>query len=104
MDGAISEDGEICFPVASVDNVVADNVTHIKLDGEGATEEALRGASQAISTNRPKTAIALYHRATDLRHIPAQIETLADVTPTAFATTHTLSTLYRFPDDFHHGH
>lgn len=76
MDGAISEDGEICVPVVSVDDFVADNVTHIKLDVEGAEEEALRGASRTISTNRPKMAIALYHRAADLWHLPAQIEAL----------------------------
>ena len=76
MDGAINEDGEIRVPVVSVDDFVHDNVTHIKLDVEGAEEEALRGASRTISTNRPKMAIALYHRAADLWHLPAQIEAL----------------------------
>ncbi len=76
MDGAISEDGDIRVSVVSIDDFVADRVTHIKLDIEGAEEEALSGASRSISINRPKMAIALYHRATDLWCLPSQIEAL----------------------------
>lgn len=76
MDGAISEEGEIRVPVVSVDDFVSDTVTHIKLDVEGAEEEALRGASRTIGGSRPRMAIALYHRAADLWRLPAQIEAL----------------------------
>lgn len=76
MDGAISEEGEIRVPVVSVDDFVSDKVTHIKLDVEGAEEEALRGASCTIGSSRPRMAIALYHRAADLWRLPAQIEAL----------------------------
>ena len=76
MDGAICEEGEIRVPVVSIDDFISDTVTHIKLDVEGAEEEALRGASRTIGGSRPRMAIALYHRAADLWCLPAQIEAL----------------------------
>ena len=76
MDGAICEDGDIRVPVVSIDEFVADEVTHIKLDVEGAEEEALLGGRQTIRKSRPKMAVALYHRAGDLWRLPTLIEAL----------------------------
>lgn len=76
MDGAICEDGEIRVPVVAIDDFVRDDVTHIKLDVEGAEEQALLGGRRQIARSRPKMAVALYHRADDLWTLPALIETL----------------------------
>jgi FkbM family methyltransferase len=76
MDGAISNEGDTSIRVVAIDDHVKDKVTHIKLDVEGAEEEALMGAQRQIGTARPKMAVALYHRAGDLWRIPALIERL----------------------------
>lgn len=76
MDGAICDDGDIRIQVVAIDEFIQDKVTHIKLDVEGAEEEALLGARRQISDSRPTMAVALYHRAADLWKIPTLIETL----------------------------
>jgi FkbM family methyltransferase len=76
MDGAICEDGDIRVQVVAVDEYVKETVTHIKLDVEGAEEQALLGARHQVRQSRPKMAVALYHRAADLWKIPALIEAL----------------------------
>lgn len=76
MDGAISSDGDSSIRVVAVDDHVKERVTHIKLDVEGAEEEALMGARRQIGDARPKMAVALYHRAGDLWRVPALIERL----------------------------
>lgn len=76
MDGAICDDGDIRIKVVAIDEFIHDKVTHIKLDVEGAEEEALLGGRLQIGNSRPKMAVALYHRAADLWKIPALIETL----------------------------
>ena len=54
------------------------NPTWIKLDVEGAEMRALRGARDAIRSNKPKLCISLYHRAEDLWELPAFILSLRD--------------------------
>lgn len=76
MDGAICDDGDIHIPVVAIDEFVSDRVTHIKLDVEGAEQEALLGARRKIGSCRPKMAVALYHRADDLWRLPTLIEAL----------------------------
>lgn len=74
MDGAISDKGELSIKVVAVDEYVKDRISHIKLDVEGAEEQALIGAKIHIKNDRPKMAIALYHRAHDLWRLPELIE------------------------------
>jgi FkbM family methyltransferase len=76
MDGAISESGEERIKVVALDDFVDVPITHIKLDVEGAEEAALLGAKNHIHQDRPKMAIAAYHKAGDLWGIPALIESL----------------------------
>lgn len=76
MDGAISEDGEQKINVVALDDYVDVPITHIKLDVEGAEEAALQGARNHIRQDRPKLAIAAYHKAGDLWDIPALIESM----------------------------
>jgi FkbM family methyltransferase len=57
----------------SLDNVVKDPITFLKLDVEGAEEGAIAGAVGHIAQDSPMLAIAAYHRAQDIWSVPGQI-------------------------------
>lgn len=50
-----------------------DAATYIKIDVEGAEENALRGAKETIARCRPKLNIALYHRNEDMFKLPLAV-------------------------------
>lgn len=50
--------------------------TYIKIDVEGAEENALRGAAETIANFRPKLNVALYHRNEDMFRLPLLISEL----------------------------
>lgn len=71
--GMISESG-ISVEVDKIDNIVGeDAVTFIKMDIEGAELPALKGAKETIIKNRPKLAICIYHKESDIYIIPKYI-------------------------------
>jgi FkbM family methyltransferase len=76
--GAIfADDGEIEMPVTTIDDVIGDRrLTFVKMNIEGAEPDALRGGQHAIRKWRPKLAISVYHRASDLWRIPQQVSEL----------------------------
>jgi FkbM family methyltransferase len=76
MDGSLSKSGDIQVDVVSVDDFIKEKITHLKLDVEGAEEEALMGAANHLHIDRPKLAVAVYHKACDLWDLPALIEKL----------------------------
>jgi FkbM family methyltransferase len=64
-------------PVTSIDEMLGENrVSYIKMNIEGAEQEALKGAARAIRRCRPKLAISAYHRAADLWQIPALVRAI----------------------------
>lgn len=73
LDGSISSEGGYTIDATAIDSAVKQKVTFIKLDIEGAEEQALRGAAEQLSTNQPKLAIACYHKAEDLWNLPKTI-------------------------------
>jgi FkbM family methyltransferase len=77
--GAIfADDGEIEMPVTTIDDVLGERrVTFVKMNIEGAEPDALRGGANAIRRWRPKLAISVYHRASDLWRIPQQVSELS---------------------------
>lgn len=56
--------------------MIEELVTLIKMDIEGAEQEALLGAKRIISEYQPKLAICIYHRIEDLWEIPLLIKEL----------------------------
>lgn len=74
----ISDHGMETIDVARLDDVVAEPVSFIKLDLEGAELAALRGARRHIVADHPKLAIAVYHHPQDFWQIPDFILGLRD--------------------------
>lgn len=65
------------LPVDVLDHVLKDvEVTFIKMDVEGSELNALKGAKDIISLNKPKLAISLYHKPEDLLEIYSFIKDL----------------------------
>lgn len=60
----------------SVDNIVRDEVTFIKMDIEGAEAKALDGAKETIQKYQPKLYICAYHRNEDMWLLPQKIKEL----------------------------
>jgi FkbM family methyltransferase len=55
--------------VDTLDRAVSEPVSFIKMDLEGWELKALAGCARHIRENRPKLAIAVYHRAADFRTV-----------------------------------
>lgn len=66
--------------VVSLDKFFQDRAapTFIKMDIEGAEQEALRGAEHVIRNNKPKLAICVYHKPEDIYVLPELIKTFRD--------------------------
>lgn len=60
----------------SVDNIVNDRVTFIKMDIEGSELKALEGAEKTIREHLPKLYICAYHRNEDMFTLPLKIKEL----------------------------
>lgn len=54
----------------SVDNLIDEKVDFIKLDIEGAEQDAIRGAKKTIEKYTPLLAICIYHKASDWYIVP----------------------------------
>ncbi len=68
--GRISKDGGSMILGESIDNVIKEEVTFIKLDVEGAELRTLMGAAETIKKYKPRLAISIYHKPEDIYEIP----------------------------------
>lgn len=59
--------------IDSLDNLIKGKVDFIKLDIEGAEQDAIHGARSIISTQTPILAICIYHKAEDWYKIPNKV-------------------------------
>jgi hypothetical protein len=92
----------LTLPLQSVDALVRErripHIDFLKIDVEGADLGVLQGAAETIRTQRPRLAIACYHKPDDLVTIPdfiaslgvaytwyLQCSTMTDVDTVAFA-------------------
>ena len=75
-DGAISFEGQTEVPVLTIDSVVKEAPTFVKMDIEGSESEAIKGAANWIKKSKPKLAIAAYHYAYDLWKLMDEIRDL----------------------------
>lgn len=60
----------------SVDNIVKEIVTFIKMDIEGAELKALEGAKNTVALYKPKLYVCAYHRNEDMFTLPFKIKEL----------------------------
>lgn len=76
--GRNSHQAEDGIPVQfdSVDNVVKETVTFLKMDIEGAELKALEGARETIIRDTPKLYVCAYHRNEDMFALPLKIKEL----------------------------
>jgi FkbM family methyltransferase len=73
-DSAIDFQGREMIEVTTIDKELqGKKITFIKMDIEGAESQALYGAKDIITKNKPKLAISIYHKPEDIWEIPAII-------------------------------
>ena len=70
---AIYGKGTQSVEVDTIDNIVKERVDFIKLDIEGAEQDAIDGAKLTIKKYKPILAICIYHKAEDWYKIPKKV-------------------------------
>ena len=74
----ICEIGDIKINVDTIDNLIAEQITFIKMDIEGAEGLALKGTENHILQDHPKLAVCCYHKFDDFWRLPSQILSVRD--------------------------
>jgi len=59
--------------INTIDNIIKEKIDFIKLDIEGAEQDAINGAAQTIKKQTPLLAICIYHKAEDWYKIPQKV-------------------------------
>ncbi len=71
-----TSDSSSTIKVTTLDEIIKEPVSFIKMDLEGWELNALKGSKNHIIKNKPKLAIAVYHSASDFRMIKDYILSL----------------------------
>ncbi|CAL4867455.1 hypothetical protein MMA231_01710 [Asticcacaulis sp. MM231] len=74
----VSQNAKVTVPLDAMDNMDLGAVSLIKLDIEGAENQALEGGRKLIETHRPKLAVCAYHKADDFLTILDTLLSLRD--------------------------
>lgn len=69
----VDDTDSVLIPVDSLDHLIDDNITFIKMDIEGAEYKAIEGAKKTIRKYHPKLAISIYHNDEDIWELPKLI-------------------------------
>jgi len=69
----ISDEGDVEIEVDTIDRLINEKITFVKMDIEGAEEIALLGAKEHILKDHPKLAVCCYHKFNDFWKIPETI-------------------------------
>ncbi len=64
--------------IDTIDNLINEPVDYIKLDIEGAEQDALDGAKETIKKYHPVLAVCVYHKAQDWYKVPQRILEIRD--------------------------
>jgi len=72
-NSALSKYGKTEISGNSVDNIINEEISLIKVDVEGAEEKAIEGAQKTIEKYEPNMIISLYHRSEDVFKLPLLI-------------------------------
>ena len=72
----IDETGDSKIEVVAIDDVISEEVTYIKMDIEGAELDTLMGAKEIITKYKPKLAVCIYHKDSDILDIMKYLQTL----------------------------
>lgn len=64
--------------INTIDNLINEKVDFIKLDIEGAEQDAIKGAKQTIINHHPILAICIYHKAEDWYKVPQIVLDIRD--------------------------
>jgi len=75
---AITEDGDYEIEVDTLDQIVSEKVSFIKMDIEGAESSAIEGARKTIYRDLPTMALCVYHYPDDLWKIASQVFSIRD--------------------------
>ena len=75
---SISDEGTVEIVVDTLDDLVNEKVTFVKMDIEGAEGLAIEGMKNHIINDHPKLAISVYHKVDDFWKIPEQILSIRD--------------------------
>jgi hypothetical protein len=70
---SVSDQGDIKINIDTIDNIIEDKTTFIKMDIEGYEEKAIKGAKRHILEDYPKMAICVYHKADDMWKLKNEI-------------------------------
>lgn len=70
------EDGGERIEIVSLDEDIRDEITFIKMDIEGAEQDAILGCQKAIRSYHPKLAVCTYHGYEDIWKIPFMIDSI----------------------------
>ena len=62
--------------INTIDNLIKDKINFIKLDIEGAEQDAIEGAKDTIKKYTPILTICIYHKAEDWHEIPKKVLTI----------------------------
>lgn len=66
---SVTKEGSEIITVDTLDTIIKEKVTFIKMDLEGWELNALKGAAEHIRSDCPKLAIAVYHNSSDFRKV-----------------------------------
>ena len=68
--------GNVEVQADSVDNIITEEITILKMDIEGSEAKALDGARETIVKYKPKLYICAYHRNSDMFLLPLKINSM----------------------------
>jgi FkbM family methyltransferase len=73
-DGStVRKNGEGKIPLVRLDDIIDESISFIKLDIEGGELRALKGAREHIVKDKPKLAISIYHKNSDIYAIQSYL-------------------------------